>query len=112
MDIDFEEDEIQAVESKLAGMFGTNKVPTDAQVLADICGKLQIIPQCAGDYGNINKLNELRIFSSRIRKRKSIWQMLPEAIKKLSNAKRAGFIVTFYYMESGGYIKSSLHITH
>lgn len=31
--------------------------------------------------------------------------MLPEAIKKLSNAKREGLIVNFYEIESGGVYK-------
>ncbi|BAZ40606.1 hypothetical protein NIES4101_65670 [Calothrix sp. NIES-4101] len=33
--------------------------------------------------------------------RKSVCQMLPEPIKKLSYAKREGLIVNFYEMESG-----------
>ncbi|WP_375490839.1 hypothetical protein [uncultured Nostoc sp.] len=105
-DIDFEEDEIEAVESTLAGMFGTNQVPgTDAEVLADILRK-------ASDYSSVRrglwqyqqaKEEAWNLLSDS--ERKSVWQMLPEAIKKLSNAKREGLIVNFYEMESGGVYK-------
>lgn len=105
-DIDFEEDEIQAVESTFVEMFGTNQVPaTDAEVLADILRK-------ASDYSSVRrglwqyqqaKEQAWNLLSDS--ERKSVWQMLPEAIKKLSNAKREGLIVNFYEMESGGVYK-------
>lgn len=105
-DIDFEEDEIQAVESTFVEMFGTNEVPeTDAEVLADILRK-------ASDYSSVRwglwqyqqaKEEAWNLLSDS--ERKSVWQMLPEAIKKLSNAKREGLIVNFYEIESGGVYK-------
>ncbi|MDZ8084329.1 MAG: hypothetical protein RMY16_01850 [Nostoc sp. DedQUE12b] len=105
-DIDFEEDEIQAVESTFVEMFGTNQVPaTDAEVLADILRK-------ASDYSSVRwglwqyqqaKEEAWNLLSDS--ERKSVWQMLPEAIKKLSNAKREGLIINFYEMESGGVYK-------
>nr|MDZ8016374.1 hypothetical protein [Nostoc sp. ZfuVER08] len=104
--IDFEEDEIQTVESTLAGMSGTNEVPaTDAEVLADILRK-------ASDYSSVRrglwqyqqaKEEAWNLLSDS--ERKSVWQMLPETIKKLTNAKREGLIVNFYEMESGGVYK-------
>ncbi len=104
--VDFEDDEIEVVENTLSETLATNQVSaTDAELLADILRK-------ASDYSSVRrglcqyqqvKEEAWKMLSDS--ERKSVSQVLPLQIKKLSNAKREGLIVNFYEMESGGVYK-------
>ncbi len=104
--IDFEACDIETVETILPEMLATKEVPaTDAEILADILRK-------ASDYSDVRRgLYQYQQVKEEAWKmlsdweRKSVSQMLPEQIKKLSNAKREGLIVNFYEIESGGVYK-------
>jgi hypothetical protein len=97
---DLEDEEIEIVENI------TNQTPvTDAAILADILRQ-------ASDYADVRKaLYQYQPFKEQAWKmlsdleRKSVCQMLPEPIKKLSHAKREGLIVNFCEVESGGVYK-------
>jgi hypothetical protein len=97
---DLEDEEIEIVENI------TNQTPvTDAAILADILRQ-------ASDYADVRKaLYQYQPFKEQAWKmlsdleRKSVCQMLPEPIKKLSHAKREGLIINFCEVESGGVYK-------
>ncbi len=97
---DLEDEEIEVVGNI------TNQTPiTDAEILADILRQ-------ASDYADVRrglyqyqpvKEDAWKMLSDL--ERKSVSQMLPEPIKKLSHAKREGLIVNFCEVESGGVYK-------
>jgi hypothetical protein len=97
---DLEDEEIEIVENV------TNQTPvTDAEILADILRQ-------ASDYADVRRgLYQYQPVKEEAWKmlsdleRKSVCQMLPEPIKKLSHAKREGLIVNFCEVESGGVYK-------
>jgi hypothetical protein len=103
---DFNDDEIEVVENIPSENLVTNQTPvTDAEILADILRK-------ASDYADVRRgLYQYQFVKEEAWKmlsnseRKSVCQMLPEPIQKLSHAKREGLIVNFYEMESGGVYK-------
>ncbi|MFH7029355.1 MAG: hypothetical protein ACHBN1_29180 [Heteroscytonema crispum UTEX LB 1556] len=97
---DLEDEEIEVVGNI------TNPTPiTDAEILAEILRE-------ASDYADVRiglyqyqsvKEEAWKMLSDL--ERKSVCQMLPEPIKKLSHAKREGLIVNFCEVESGGVYK-------
>jgi hypothetical protein len=97
---DLEDEEIEVGENV------TNQTPIkDAEILADILRQ-------ASDYADVRKgLYQYQPVKEEAWKmlsdleRKSVCQMLPEPIKKLSHAKREGLIVNFCEVESGGVYK-------
>lgn len=104
--VDLEDNGIEEVKNTFPETLATNQVSaTDAEILADILRK-------ASDYSDVRRgLYQYQQVKEEAWKmlsdseRKSVSQMLPEQIKKLSNAKREGLIVNFYEMESGGVYK-------
>ncbi|WP_211293338.1 hypothetical protein [Brunnivagina elsteri] len=106
LNIDSETSEIDVVEDTQPEIFVTNPAPaTDAEILADILRK-------ASDYDDVRRgLYQYQFVKEEAWKllsdveKKSVCQMLPEPIQKLSNAKREGLIVNFCEMESGGVYK-------
>jgi hypothetical protein len=103
---DLEDEEIEVVGNIPAEPLVINKTPvTDAEILADILRQ-------ASDYADVRKaLYQYQPVKEEAWKmlsdleRKSVCQMLPEPIKKLSHAKRQGLIVNFCEVESGGVYK-------
>jgi uncharacterized protein YktB (UPF0637 family) len=103
---DLEDEEIEVVGNTPAEALVTNPTPiTDGEILADILRQ-------ASDYADVRrglyqyqpvKEDAWKMLSDL--ERKSVCQMLPEPIKKLSHAKREGLIVNFCEVESGGVYK-------
>jgi hypothetical protein len=103
---DLEDEEIEVRENTQTEIKVTNETPvTDAEILADILRQ-------ASDYADVRRgLYQYQPVKEEAWKmlsdleRKSVCQMLPEPIKKLSHAKREGLIVNFCEVESGGVYK-------
>jgi hypothetical protein len=103
---DLEDEEIEVGENTQTEIKVINKTPvTDAEILADILRQ-------ASDYADVRRgLYQYQPVKEEAWKmlsdleRKSVCQMLPEPIKKLSHAKREGLIVNFCEVESGGVYK-------
>ncbi|MBD2606973.1 hypothetical protein H6G81_21160 [Scytonema hofmannii FACHB-248] len=101
-DIDCEEDEFEVLGDTPSEILVTNPTPTkDAEILAGILRQ-------ASNYADVRsglyqyqlvKEEAWQLLSNS--ERKSVCEMLPEPIKKLSHARREGLIVNFYEMESG-----------
>ncbi|GAX45638.1 hypothetical protein NIES4075_66590 [Tolypothrix sp. NIES-4075] len=101
-DIDCEEDEFEVLGDTPSEILVTNQTSiTDAEILAGILRQ-------ASNYADVRsglyqyqlvKEEAWQLLSNS--ERKSVCQMLPEPIKKLSHARREGLIVNFYEMESG-----------
>jgi hypothetical protein len=103
---DLEDEEIKVVENTPAKSLAINATPVkDAEILAEILRQ-------ASDYADVRRgLYQYQPVKEEAWKmlsdleRKSVCQMLPEPIKKLSHAKREGLIVNFCEVESGGVYK-------
>jgi hypothetical protein len=105
-DIDCGEGDFEEVRDAQPEILVKNQTPVkDAEILADILRQ-------ASDYADVRRgLYQYQPVKEEAWKmlsdleRKSVCQMLPEPIKKLSHAKREGLIVNFCEVESGGVYK-------
>ncbi len=101
-DIDTRADEFQVLGDMPSEISVTNQTSlTDAEILAGILRQASNYADVRSSLYQYQPVKEEAWKLLSDSERKSVCQMLPEPIKKLSHARREGLIVNFYEMESG-----------